>query len=244
MESHPLSDNPHRLWEEIWSKQRVCQPFQPPRLSDPIKENCLRFVCISDTHEKLGKVLAGIPPGDVLVHCGDFTNFGEAEEIKQFDLEMAQLPHRHKIVVAGNHELGFEDGEDLALRDSKYVGRGTARGYELLKNCVYLQDSSITELLECWKKIPDDVDVLLTHTPPLGHLDLFCGERWGCADLLEAVEKRVKPKYHVFGHVHENPGCTTNGTTVFVNAANCNNSLEPANPPIVFDLEIPKGFQK
>lgn len=49
-----------------------------------------------------------------------------------------------------------------------------------------------------------EIDILITHTPPLGHGDLCCsGVRAGCVELLSTVQKRVKPKYHVFGHVHE-----------------------------------------
>ncbi|KAE9554350.1 hypothetical protein FO519_002460 [Halicephalobus sp. NKZ332] len=266
----PLTDNPHKLWEELYSKDHICRPFKPTVSGrDPIKPDHLRFVCISDTHERLGEILHKIPPGDVLVHCGDFTNFGEPEYIRKFDQEMGQLPHKNKIVIAGNHELGFEDDEDLTLRGIKYAERGTPRGYELLKNCTYLHDNSITisgikiygaswhplpgysfsrkrgrEILDCWNKVPDDVDVLLTHTPPLGHSDLFYGERWGCAELLNTIEKRVNPKFHVFGHVHEQNGCTTNGKTVFINASICTHSLSPSNYPIVFDVEIPDNFKK
>lgn len=54
-----------------------------------------------------------------------------------------KLPHKHKIVIAGNHDLGFEDGEDEKRRGNAYRGRGTTRGYELLTNCTYLQDSGV-----------------------------------------------------------------------------------------------------
>lgn len=55
-----------------------------------------------------------------------------------------------------------------------------------------------------WNKIPDDTDILVTHTPPVGHGDLCCtGVRAGCVELLTTVQQRVKPKYHVFGHIHE-----------------------------------------
>jgi Icc-related predicted phosphoesterase len=38
-------------------------------------------------------------------------------------------------------------------------------------------------------------------------MDIFkAGIHWGCAELLNAIEKRVHPKLHVFGHVHEQNG--------------------------------------
>lgn len=58
--------------------------------------------------------------------------------------------------------------------------------------------------LEKWSAIPDDVDVLLTHGPAVGYGD-FCTTdvRAGCVELLTTIQQRVKPKYHVFGHIHE-----------------------------------------
>ena len=45
------------------------------------------------------------------------------------------------------------------------------------------------------------------------------GNRAGCVDLLAAIADRVKPLFHVFGHIHEGYGATTNGATVFINAS-------------------------
>ena len=58
--------------------------------------------------------------------------------------------------------------------------------------------------LNKWNLIPEDTDVLITHTPPLGFGDLTStGVRAGCVDLLHCVQQRIKPKYHVYGHIHE-----------------------------------------
>ena len=54
-----------------------------------------------------------------------------------------------------------------------------------------------------WDLIPEGVDVLVTHGPPLGHGDLCTsGQRAGCLQLLHTVQK-LRPKYHIFGHIHE-----------------------------------------
>ena len=88
-----------------------------------------------------------------------------------------------------------------------------------------------------WEKIPTDTDILLTHGPPIGHGDECTNNmRAGCVDLLATIADRVKPLFHVFGHIHEGYGATTNGTTVFVNASTCTLQYEPTNPPLVFDL--------
>ena len=58
--------------------------------------------------------------------------------------------------------------------------------------------------LKRWNNIPTETDILITHTPPLGFGDLCStGVRAGCVELLHSVQKRIKPKYHIYGHIHE-----------------------------------------
>ena len=118
-----------------------------------------------------------------------------------------------------------------------------------LTSCIYLEDSSVEiqglkiygspyqppttegsqECLDKWNHIPSDTDILVTHGPPLGFGDKTnSGNRAGCVDLLHTVKQRVKPKYHIFGHIHVN-----------VNASTCNRQYHPCNPAIVFDIDIP-----
>ena len=70
----------------------------------------VRFVCVSDTHGLTAHL--EVPPGDVLIHAGDFTNFGEPEVAEEFNNWLGSLPHPVKIVIAGNHEITF-DTENL-----------------------------------------------------------------------------------------------------------------------------------
>uniref|UniRef100_A0A914Y3P2 Calcineurin-like phosphoesterase domain-containing protein n=1 Tax=Panagrolaimus superbus TaxID=310955 RepID=A0A914Y3P2_9BILA len=112
-----------------------------------MKPNFVRFVCISDTHERLNELCPRIPDGDVLIHCGDFTNDGEKWQILKFNKELQTLPHKYKIVIAGNHESGFEGNEIWTLRNLKRNGKGTDKGYKFLTNCIYLYDTSVTVIL-------------------------------------------------------------------------------------------------
>ena len=65
--------------------------------------------------------------------------------------------------------------------------------------------------------IPKDTDILLTHGPPCSIGDkTIHGNHEGCVDLLNAV-RRVKPKYHLFGHIHEAYGIDKIGDTIIVN---------------------------
>ncbi|KIH63976.1 Ser/Thr phosphatase family protein [Ancylostoma duodenale] len=118
---------------EVNSKGEVNSPPSVPHL---------KVVCISDTHDQLDLV-KDIPDGDVLIHAGDLTNYGSERELKKVNEELGRLPHKHKLIVAGNHDLGFDDSEDPKGRLEKYRGQGTPKGYLLLTNVTYLQDKGV-----------------------------------------------------------------------------------------------------
>jgi len=247
----------------------------------PKRERTVRFVCISDTHSyetkamSMATALESIPPGDVLLHCGDFTNTGKASEVAAFAKWFGELPHARKILIAGNHDLSLHAAS--YAETAKRFGHGAQEDVEdtcakvraivdAIPRCEYLVDSG-TEVegirvwgspwqpefcdwafnlprgepcREKWRMIPEGVDVLLTHGPPLGHGDLCSsGHRAGCLDLLDELQTRVRPRYHCFGHVHEGHGVTTDGSTTYVNASTCNLRYRPVNEAIVFDIEIP-----
>jgi 3',5'-cyclic AMP phosphodiesterase CpdA len=54
----------------------------------------VRVVCISDTHSMAEQMACPLPPGDILIHAGDFTNHGRREEVERFNTWLATLPHR------------------------------------------------------------------------------------------------------------------------------------------------------
>ena len=88
-----------------------------------------------------------------------------------------------------------------------------------------------------WSRIPDDVDVLITHTPPEGILDTSSdGLGLGCPYLAETV-KRLKPRLHCFGHVHSAAGRHDADGTIFVNATSVDSRQGVVNPPFMIDLE-------
>ncbi|MCB9733701.1 MAG: metallophosphatase domain-containing protein [Deltaproteobacteria bacterium] len=207
----------------------------------------MRVVCISDTHLRHGALT--VPDGDVLVHAGDLLGHGLVDEVEEVDLWLAALPHRHKIVIAGNHDWCFEKAPaeaEAALRSATYLRDagvvidgvrfwGSPWQPEFLAWAFNLPRGE--PLAERWRLIPDDTDVLVTHGPPSGHGDrCFDGRRVGCEALLAAVRDRVRPRLHVFGHIHEGYGVTREGGTTFVNASACDLDYRPVQPPIVIDL--------
>ena len=90
---------------------------------------------------------------------------------------------------------------------------------------------------EKWQQIPSTTDILITHGPPLGRGDEVRGYgKVGCVDLLHEVQDRVKPRIHIFGHIHEGYGISYDGTTLFINASSVHKNYQPINPCIVVDV--------
>ena len=206
----------------------------------------MRVVCLSDTHHQHARLV--VPEGDVLVCAGDFTRRGDRADVEAFDAWLGTLPHRHKIVIAGNHDFAFE--------------REPAAARSWIRHATYLEDSGCeveglrvwgspwqprffdwafnldrgAPLRAKWELVPADTDLLVTHGPPFGILDrTHDGRRVGCEELALAVA-RIRPKLHVFGHIHEDPGVVERDGTVYVNASSCDVRYRPVQPPIVVDL--------
>ena len=66
----------------------------------------MKFVCISDTHNQHEKLT--VPDADIVIHSGDVTGSGSTRQIREFCEWYGELPHKHKILIAGNHDWGFE----------------------------------------------------------------------------------------------------------------------------------------
>lgn len=280
LQAHPLSADPEKCFYQEERNGRYKELNEGTNQIDDEKcEGCLRFVCISDTHDKTDELLNKLPEGDVLIHAGDFTGASAADEIKRFNefLGRAKSKYREILVIAGNHELSFDPrvcnkgGLKISLFKA-FFGKNpldqqlnSVEAKELLTNCRYIEDESIEiegiriygspwqpphydlafnklrgeTILEEWNKIPNETDILITHGPPLGIGDLVTrGYHVGCADLLTTVVDRVKPKYHVFGHIHESYGIWNNGITTFINASICDKKYRPVHQPIVFDYKL------
>lgn len=92
------------------------------------------------------------------------------------------------------------------------------------------------ELEKKWNAIPDDTDILITHGPPFGYLDITpYNNRVGC-DILNVRVEKIKPIIHVFGHIHHSYGMMERNGVNFINASICNERYQPVRKPIVMDL--------
>jgi Icc-related predicted phosphoesterase len=196
----------------------------------------VKFVFMSDSHEQHRRLKT--PDGDVFVHCGDFSDLGEPEAVDDFCRWLEALPHSHRFVVPGNHDLTFDprmnpDGHRAVWAQLESTGAVLLIDREVtLPSGVRLYGSPWTvefggwafmepdqELSARWKPIPSGLDVLVTHGPPLGVLDR---NHWNQPCGSESLARRVtqaKPRHHVFGHIHEAFGHKKVGETTFHNVA-------------------------
>lgn len=201
---------------------------------------------ISDTHGHEDQL--AVPDGiDMVIFSGDAGNsrspYTNEHEVRTFLLWFSSLDIKYKVMIAGNHDSSIE---------AKLI---TKRQLEKDYGIIYLEDSSTEieglklwgspwtptfnnwsfnrnrdKLHKLWSSIPDDTDIVITHGPPKGILDLsrdrdnvleFCG----CS----ALDKRMRtlqPMLNLFGHIHnfgghQNAGVTklSIGKTIYSNAS-------------------------
>lgn len=223
----------------------------------------MKIVIISDTHEQ--EKYIKLPEGDLLLHCGDFTKKGSYFAIRDFMAWFAEQPHKFKVLIPGNHEIGLDRG---GMRETKldlimdHVKKQDSNVFYLENSSVEIEGlkiygSPITpyffgwawnvergeEIAKCWAQIPDDTNILITHGPPLGILDSVPSDRIsepdekiGCEDLLNRIKQLKDLKLHAFGHIHTGHGVLVQDNVTFVNAAICGDRGHVAEyDPIVIE---------
>ena len=218
-----------------------------------------RLTFISDTHTKHEKLNGFLPGGDILLCAGDISSRGYKTELENFFKWFDGIDnYENKIFIAGNHDFGFQDEPETI--------KGLLTGYKtidyLQDEYLGIQDGDEPELKiwgspwqpefhnwafnlprgekikEKWDLIPDDVDILITHGPPFGKLDYvpYNNINVGCEELLLKVQQ-IKPKIHLFGHIHEGAGYVYNGDTHFFNGAVLNGRYEFRNKPMTIEWD-------
>ena len=222
----------------------------------------MRIVAVADTHDR--QWYLDVPDGDVLVHAGDisFMMHGDPafKHITRLREWLCSLPHKRKVLIAGNHDFGFQTHP----KESRYI----------MREFDYLEDSGVEidgvrfwgspwqpwffdwafnlerdghELADKWDLIPEDTDVLVTHGPPYGYGDLTTGEygpkeNVGCKLLTYRLQEQnrvqdVSLKYHICGHIHSGYGMYGfSDETSIVNASVCNEKYLAVNKPVILDL--------
>lgn len=197
---------------------------------------------LSDTHGQ-HKNLKSLPEADVIVHSGDFTFAGSEEEAYDFMNWFCNLPYKHKIFIAGNHDMCMygADHIDGLSRNVHYLYNNSVviDGIKFYGIPMFMEDCMDGNLDVFINNIPDDTDVLITHMPPKGTCDLANygkgPEHRGNATLAELL-KKLHPTCHLFGHEHDAYGKTIKENVIYSNACVVDSRYNLINNPTIINI--------
>ena len=215
---------------------------------------------ISDTHNEHEQLQ--VPDVDLVIHCGDESESGNAHlnepEGRNFFEWYSALDIPTKIFVPGNHSRAIEQG----LIRAENFPKVTFLIHEMTEwnglkifgtpftpvffDWAYMRERS--ELDPIWQSIPDAVDILVTHGPPKGVLDVTRDMdtrqpvQVGSKSLRRHVLERIKPRFHAFGHIHDENGIRNFGTetrdaTQFINCSCCNTAGKIKNQGWIIEVD-------
>ena len=209
-------------WLETGSTRNMVDPKSDR--DDKGDIDSVTIVCMGDSHSRHDEI--AVPHGDVLLHSGDFTMFGDISHATAFNEWLGTLPHRHKIVVAGNHDSGnretgallpelrslltnatylMDEFVDLKIRGRLLRIYGTPWQPQYPGFGSYLSDAGAEEI---WRRTVTSQDghmpdVFLTHTPPFSVLDSEIKGKLGIGSkALMRTISHSQPLLHCFGHIH------------------------------------------
>lgn len=228
----------------------------------------MRLVFISDTHgrhEELNyHIFKDYQEGDMIIHSGDvahskdiMTNIKETESFIEW---FSFLPHEHKILVPGNHDLAIARNR-IPLEDFKEIHLLIHQVKEI-NNLIFfgspwtpsfgmdwVYNMKRSKIGRKWKDIPLDADIVITHGPPKGIFDGASSDKSsllyhdGDKSLLNRVTE-VEPLIHAFGHFHSEGDIINNGSlklsslsTLFINSSIVDlRNDNVINEPIYYEL--------
>jgi Icc-related predicted phosphoesterase len=204
-----------------------------------------------------------LPGGDILIHAGDFMSSGynQMEAVMFFQWFDEINNYDTKVLIAGNHDRWIQDENEEARRlisdfypTIEYLQDEGMGLYDMDEdysiklygspwqpefcNWAFNLPRNGEEMKARWDAIPDNTDILVTHGPPFGYLDIPGGQsiRVGCEMLRHRVDT-IRPKIHVFGHIHGSWGHYFNGHTHFFNASVLDERYSYAHAPFTFEWD-------
>lgn len=207
--------------------------------------DAMLIAAISDLHNEFPEPVSA----DVIIVAGDMTVHGSLSEIAKFSIWLQQCKAKTKIVVAGNHDKMFEFSPDITrcmmaqagavvLQDRDIILENGVKvfGQPWVIGCSSFGKRRGQEMHEIRQRIHKDTDILVTHSPPKGILDAVDGRSVGDLELAYRVEV-VRPKYHIFGHIHPSHGWAKVGETTYMNVSHCEDNNYPVHGWTLFDYE-------
>ena len=176
---------------------------------------------LSDTHG-CHRRLRDLPEADVVVHSGDFTMNGSESEAIDFMNWFCDLPYRHKVFICGNHDdclYGAAiDGLDANVNYLCNSGI-EIEGRKFYGVPMFMEDCITDRQSRNYASIPNDTEVLITHSPAYGILDFDDDINYGSEEILEIIPILHNLKAHLFGHIHARNGIMEQNGVIFSNGA-------------------------
>lgn len=211
----------------------------------------MRITVFSDIHgqfnsKKFNKHLRD-NSGDILIFSGDL-QLNNSDDGSKFIDWLHKQPFDLKIMTFGNHDGNWKytseyanPFKDIIILNNTYIDIngvrifGSPHSVEYGKWWFMMKDELLADL---WKKIPNDTNILITHSPPFGILDqTIDGFTTGSRTLSERISELHDLRYHIFGHIHEAYGTRELMGICFINASTLDEKYRLANPVIRFDYE-------
>lgn len=208
----------------------------------------MKIIFISDTHSKHKEI--ELPEGDMIIHSGDISGRGRANEVEEFLAWFASLDYKYKIFIAGNHDFYFENKSQSSIQELMPEGVYYLCNSGIKIEGIRIYGSPITpffynwafnrhrgdDIKRYWDLIPNETDILITHGPAYGILDRTeGGDNAGCEELLSTI-KRANPKYHLFGHIHEGYGVFETDETIFINGSSLDENYQAVHAPMTIEI--------
>lgn len=197
----------------------------------------MKIIHISDTHG-YHRWLTELPEADIIVHSGDFTMAGSEQEVLDFLNWFCDLPCKHKVFICGNHDDCLYESNIDGLDSNVYYLCNSGIEIEGLKFYgvpMFTEDCITNRQSQNYAQILNNTDVVITHSPAYGILDLADNIYYGSKELLQSLA-RINPRLHLFGHIHRQHGITIIGKTMFSNGAIMNEPYSTLNYLNIIEL--------
>lgn len=197
----------------------------------------MKILHLSDTHG-CHRRLQDLPEADVVVHSGDFCMVGAEAEAIDFLNWFCDLPYAHKIFICGNHDDCLYGANIHGLDPNvHYLCNSGVEiyGVKFYGVPMFMSDCVTDRQAKNIAKIPGDTDVLVTHSPVYGILDFDDNINYGDEQLLAKVIE-IRPRLHIFGHIHAQHGIQHQHGITFSNGAIMNADYTTLNLPNVLEI--------
>lgn len=229
--------------------------------------------CTSDLHGNF----PNLPGGDMLIMAGDYTANDSLKGWHQFFDWLDKQNYKKKVLVAGNHDnfckkwaqsddsifdvlagnptFSYLCDSGIEIDGLKIWGSPWTLWFEGINPHCKAFTGSESDLEKKFDQIPDEIDILITHSPPYGIMDRVKKRNesgiWdpkvngyhhvGSKSLVDKVSRmQTPPKLWVWGHIHEGYGkdmaISRGKPCIMVNASHVNEDYNPVNKYIRIEL--------